>query len=158
MVDLVDVGCSEAGAALLGTALLGSGEARAAVEGLREADLSDVRQRAVLDAMRTLIERGDPIDPVTALGEMRATGSAARLPAGRECGVYLLDLLEQGMAGHPRHYLAIILEHGVRRVAREAGIRVTQGAGSLPLADLQAFVAQEAARVLDAAKRLEAVL
>jgi replicative DNA helicase len=106
--------------------------------------------------MHTLLGRDVPIDPVTVLGEMRANGSAARLPAGRDCGVYLTDLQEAGMTGHARYYLAVILEHVVRRVAREAGLRIQQAAGSVPLDELGTFVAHEAGRVLVASQRLEA--
>lgn len=158
ILDLVDVGCEEAGAALLGSALFGCPEARTAVGELRDDDLTDTRQRAVLVAMHALIERAAPVDPVTVLGEMRAHGSSeVRLPAGRDAGVYLADLMERGMTGHARHYLAVILEHGVRRAARTAGTRITQAAGSMPLADLAPFVGEQARRVLEAVQRREAV-
>lgn len=159
LLDLVDVGCDEAGAALLGSALFGSPEARGAVAELHVDDLTDTRQRAVLAAMRPLIDRGAPLDPVTVVGEMRANGSSeARLPAGRDAGVYLADLMEQGMTGQARFYLAVILEHGVRRAARQAGTRIVQAAGSMPLSDLPALVGDEARRVLDAVQRRDAAL
>lgn len=154
VLDLVDVGCDEAGAAVLGSALFGRADARAVVALLRIEDLTDTRQRAVLVAMHALIERGAPIDPVTVVGEMRAQGSSeARLPAGRDAGVYTADLMERGMTGAPQFHLRVILEHGVRRAAQSAGMRITQAAGTMPVDDLAAFVADQVTVVQLAEKR-----
>lgn len=157
-LDLVDVGCDEAGAALLGSALFGNADARGAVAGLRGDDLTDTRQRAVLAAVQTLIARDAPIDPVTVVGAMRGGGSTeVRLPAGRDAGVYLADLMERGMTGHARWYLGIILEHGIRRATRAAGTRIAQAAGTMPVDELATFVGEQAKVVLAAVERLEAV-
>lgn len=155
-LDLVEVGCAEAGAALLGAALAGDLRAADAVRDLDDMTLTDTRHRFVLTTMRALLVRGIPLDPVTVLGEMRANGTAARLPAGRDAGVYLADLLEQGVARDPWHCRRVVLEHTVRRVAREAGLRIQQAAGSVPLAELPAFVEQEAGRVIAAAEQAAA--
>ena len=54
---------------------------------------------------------GVTIDPVTVLGQMRAGGTEVLMPAGRDAGVYLADLMERAGAGAPRYYLRVILEH-----------------------------------------------
>jgi replicative DNA helicase len=155
-LDLVDVGCVEAGQAVLGAALVGGSAARDVVTCLESGDLTDTRQRAVLEAMLALIARDAPIEPATVLGQLRAGGADVRLPAGRDAGVYLSDLMEYAGAGHPRFHLRVILEHALRRETRQTGTRITQAAGSGAVGELVDFVAREAGRVFEAGQRLEA--
>jgi replicative DNA helicase len=156
VIDLVDVGCVEAGQAILGAALIGGPAARDAVASLESNDLTDTRQRAVLEAMHALIAREAPIEPTTVLGELRAGGSDVRMPAGRDCGVYLADLMEHAGNGHPSFHLRVVLEYALRREVRQAGIRITQAAGAIPVGELVDFALNEHSRVLRAGQRLHA--
>jgi replicative DNA helicase len=155
-LDLVEVGCLEAGRSVLGTALAGSTAAREALGHLQSDDLTDTRQRAVLEAIQALITREAPIDPVTVLGELRAGGTDVRMPAGRDAGVFLADLMEHAMTGHPGFHVRVILEYALRRDMRRAGMRIQQAAGSSPIGHLLDFIAQELNRVVATEARLKA--
>lgn len=150
-----EVGCPEAEAAVLGCVLhLPAGQARALVDRLEVEDFADPRHRGVLAAARALLQRGEPADPVTVLGELRRCGLEASFAADRSAGVFLVDLYAAAPAvASAGHYLRVVLEHGWRRRVLEAGVRLQQAAGQSAVEDLHQLVCDELGAILHVRQR-----
>ena len=152
MTDIELIGCPDAEAALLGAALL-TGRADDVLTGVTLDDFTTGLHQAVFDAMRHLIDRGEPVDPVTVLGEMRAAGTVESRH-GRDLGVSLVALAEGcPTATNHRHYRRTVLEHSYRRRVRQAGERLTQAAADTPLDELQQLTHREHIDVEQARQR-----
>lgn len=126
------IGCFEAEAAVLGCLLqAGPMVTTGFLRQLEVADFTDPRHRVVFLAMTELQAAGQPVDPVTVLGQLRRTGAAQSMTADKGAGVFLADLLEAPPSvGTIGHYLLIVLEHRVRTEVETAGARLQQVAGA----------------------------
>ena len=103
---------------------------------VEDGDFADPRHVAVLTAMRTLVEAGSPVDPITVEGQLRRSGVEALMTADKRAAVFLADLLAAPPSvGSVGHYLMIVLEHTVRRSIETAAVRLQQVAESSSLDD-----------------------
>jgi len=156
------IGDVHAEAALAGAVLTaaeaGTERAAAVLGDLTADDFTDSRVEIVVDAARTLLDRGTPPDPVMVLGELRRTGAVSRFTADRSAAVFLADLV----AGCPAvanagHYAAVVVEHTARRRAVQAAERIKQAAeGAGDLAGLADLAVREVAAVEAACRRCAA--
>lgn len=154
MTDIELIGCPTAEAALLGAALI-SGRADDVLTGVTVDDFTTGQHRTVFAAMRELVDRGEPVDPVTVLGEIRAAG-AVESHHGRDLGLSLMALAENcPTATNHRHYRQTVLQHTYRRRIRQAGERFTQYAADAPLDELHQLAHREHVDVEQARQRAD---
>jgi len=139
------IGLYEAEAAFLGCLLHLRGPVGIAyLLQTEDADFVDPRNRAVLEAMRRLCARREPVDPVTVEGELRRGGLESSLYADKSAAVYLADLYG-GVAtvGSVGAYLTILLEHRARRQVEASGTRIAQAAERMDLDEVWSLVSDE---------------
>ena len=118
------IACPEAERALLGAALL-SHAGVDALHGLTGMDFTDTGCTRVFRAIFELVGGGQPIDPVTVLGQLRRNGDAASV--GRSAGVFLHDLVEAApVPSAASDYRRTVLEHTYRRSVAAAAERWAQ--------------------------------
>lgn len=143
-------------AAVLGCVLRGGPAQARTLLGLLGDDAWSVPQHAhVAAAARVLLERGQPIDPVTVLGQLRRQGTENARTSSRDAGVLLLDLYAAApCAGNAAHYARIVLEHAHRRRAQHAAVRLLHAAGTAALHDLHDLVDREHAALAAQRHRL----
>ncbi len=145
----------EAEAAFVGALLFqGRRAAEALLLNVNDDDLADPRHRAVLRAVRAVVQAGGRPDPVTVLGELRRSGEVSAMTNDRSAGTFVADLLAAVPVPESAGYYAqIVLEHAWRRRVQEAGERLQQAAGTLGQDDLHELVAAEFAAVTAALSR-----
>ena len=145
-------------AAVLGCVLRATSEQARAVLGLLDEDCWSVPQHAhVAAAARTLLARGEPVDPVTVLGQLRRQGTENARTASREAGVFLVELCEAAPSvSNAGHYARIVLEHAYRRRVQAAALRLLDAADTEDLTDLCRLVDDEHAAVSRAGHRAAA--
>ncbi len=132
-------------AAVLGCALQTTPQhARALLAGLGEQDFTVPQHAHIAAAITVLLGRGEPVDPVTVLGQLRRQGLEHAGTASKDAGVLLLELCQGApTVASGSFYARIVLEHSYRRRVQRAAVRLLQGAGHLPLADLADLVSRE---------------
>ncbi len=132
-------------AAVLGCALQTTPQhARALLAGLAEQDFTVPQHAHIAAAITVLLGRGEPVDPVTVLGQLRRQGLEHAGTASKDAGVLLLELCQGApTVASGSFYARIVLEHSYRRRVQRAAVRLLQGAGHLPLADLADLVSRE---------------
>ena len=132
-------------AAVLGCALQTTPQrARALLAGLAEQDFTVPQHAHIAAAITVLLGRGEPVDPVTVLGQLRRQGLEHAGTASKDAGVLLLELCQGApTVASGSFYARIVLEHSYRRRVQRAAVRLLQGAGHLPLADLAELVSRE---------------
>ena len=132
-------------AAVLGCALQTTPDrARALLAGLGEQDFTVPQHGHIAAAITALLGRGEPVDPVTVLGQLRRQGLEHAGTASKDAGVLLLELCQSApTVGSGSFYARIVLEHSYRRRVQRAAVRLLQGAGYLPMADLADLVTRE---------------
>jgi len=132
-------------AAVLGCALQTTPQhARALLAGLAEQDFTVPQHAHIAAAITVLLGRGEPVDPVTVLGQLRRQGLEHAGTASKDAGVLLLELCQGApTVASGSFYARIVLEHSYRRRVQRAAVRLLQGAGHLPLADLAELVNRE---------------
>lgn len=142
MTGLEQIGCVEAEAAFLSVLLQLRGEhlLGSLLRQVRDDDLSEPRNRSVLAAARAVHGRGEPVDPVTVLGELRRSGLEQSMTSDREAGVYLADLLPIGNPGSVGAYVDVLLEHSLRRDIVTLGQRMVQVAGTADLDTVRSVI------------------
>jgi len=142
---LDELGEPLAEAAVLGCALQTTPDrARALLAGLAEQDFTVPQHGHIASAITALLGRGEPVDPVTVLGQLRRQGLEHAGTASKDAGVLLLELCQSApTVGSGSFYARIVLEHSYRRRVQRAAVRLLQGAGHLPLADLADLVTRE---------------
>ncbi len=132
-------------AAVLGCALQSTPQhARALLAGLAEQDFTVAQHAHIAAAITVLLGRGEPVDPVTVLGQLRRQGLEHAGTASKDAGVLLLELCQGApTVASGSFYARIVLEHSYRRRVQRAAVRLLQGAGHLPLSDLAELVSRE---------------
>jgi len=142
---LDELGEPLAEAAVLGCALQTTPQhARALLAGLGEQDFTVPQHAHIAAAITALLGRGEPVDPVTVLGQLRRQGLEHAGTASKDAGVLLLELCQSApTVGSGSFYARIVLEHSYRRRVQRAAVRLLQGAGHLPLGDLADLVTRE---------------
>jgi len=132
-------------AAVLGCALQTTPQhARALLAGLRVQDFTVPQHAHIAAAITVLLGRGEPVDPVTVLGQLRRQGLEHAGTASKDAGVLLLELCQAApTVASGSFYARIVLEHSYRRRVQRAAVRLLQGAGHLPLTDLADLVNRE---------------
>ncbi len=145
-------------AAVLGCVLRATSEQARAVLGLLDEDCWSVPQHAhVAAAARALLARGEPVDPVTVLGQLRRQGVENARTASRDAGVFLVELCEAAPSvSNAGHYARIVLEHAYRRRVQAAAVRLLDAADTADLTDLGRLVDDEHAAVTRAGHRAAA--
>ncbi len=143
----------EAEQSVLGSMML-SGEAIAQVTdaGLRSEDFYKRAHRSIFAALTDLYARGEPVDAITAVEELRRRGTldAAGGP------LYIHHLVETvGTPASAAHYARIISEHALLRRHIAAASEIIQGAYDVP-EDPMAFSDTAEAAVYAVARRHEA--
>lgn len=118
---------------------------------VRDDDLGDPSSAKVLTAIRSLVERGQPVGPVLTFDEIRRSGEPSRLVADRleaatACGAHGAAL---------RGYGCAVLASSLRRRVESAGTALYAAANSMHEDDLGPLVERAAASVADCASRLE---
>lgn len=118
------------------------------LEQVEPEDFHDPRHRAVVGAMRELVARKVPVDPVTVLGELRRSGAAHAIDPCpdaqdmRDVGVFLAELLEATpLAASVGHYLDVLLEARLRREIAKLGQQMAQAAEGSSLDGLRSWLA-----------------
>ncbi len=132
-------------AAVLGCALQTTPQqARALLAGLAEQDFTVPQHAHIAAAITVLLGSGEPVDPVTVLGQLRRQGLEHAGTASKDAGVLLLELCQGApTVASGSFYARIVLEHSYRRRVQRAAVRLLQGAGHLPLTDLADLVSRE---------------
>ncbi len=132
-------------AALLGCVLRGSlTQARTLLEQLDDSDWVVPEHAHVAAAARVLLEHGQPVDPVTVLGQLRRSGLENAQTASRATAVLLVELCAAAPAiSSADHYARIVREHAYRRRAQQAATRLLQAADSGSLDALAALIRDE---------------
>jgi len=132
-------------AAVLGCALQTTPQhARALLAGLAEQDFTVPQHAHIAAAITVLLGSGEPVDPVTVLGQLRRQGLEHAGTASKDAGVLLLELCQGApTVASGSFYARIVLEHSYRRRVQRAAVRLLQGAGHLPLSDLADLVSRE---------------
>ncbi len=145
LAGLDELGEPLAEAAVLGCALQTSPQhARALLAGLGEQDFTVPQHAHIAAAITVLLGRGEPVDPVTVLGQLRRQGLEHAGTASKDAGVLLLELCQSApTVASGSFYARIVLEHSYRRRVQRAAVRLLQGAGHLPLTDLADLVTRE---------------
>lgn len=145
-------------AAVLGCVLRGGAAvAREVLHRLSDQDWTVPVHAHVAAAAAVLLERGEPVDPVTVLGQLRRQGVEDARTASRDTGVLLVELCQGAPClSSARHYLRIVLEHSYRRRVQQSAVRLMQAAETGSLADLTAVVAREHAALSSCQSRLDA--
>ena len=153
--EWVLIGVPLAEAALLGCVLRASAnEAADLLRPLGESDWSVPAHAQVAAAAAVLLERGEPVDPVTVLGQLRRQGMENSRAASTEAGALLVELFGAApWAGSGRHYAQIVLEHSYRRRVQQAAGRLMHSAQHAALDQLHALVDHEH-QTLTAQRRL----
>jgi replicative DNA helicase len=141
--------------AVLGAALLSAEALTAVLERLDQEDFYRPAHRTVYGAMRILVDRGDPVDPVTVKGELTRQGALADVG-----GAPFLHTLTEAVptVAYAGHYAARVVELALLRRLVDAGIRIAQlghedamdAAGAVELA--RTLLEDVAARTLTAAE------
>jgi replicative DNA helicase len=143
-------------AAVLGCVLLGGpGVARDVLHRLSSEDWTVPVHAHVAAAATVLLERREPIDPVTVLGQLRRQGIEDARTASRDAGVLLVELCQAApCTSSARHYLRIVLEHSYRRRAQQAAVRLLQASETGSLSELTTVVAREHAALTRCRQRI----
>jgi replicative DNA helicase len=109
----------EAEESLLGAMLLSNDAASVAVERCSAGDFYKPAHGHIFGAIRTLIERGEPIDAVTVTDELQRSGL---LEAVGDPSVFISLQANTPSIANARHYAAIVEEHALlRRLIGVAG-------------------------------------
>lgn len=144
-------------AAFLGCLLATSAALVEAVR-LEVEDFASPQHRAVFGCVLALVERGEVIDPITVLGELRRSGREKALTCDQSAGVFLHSLLAAAPnLGSASYYRRIVVEHRLRRAAHEAGERLQQIAEKGSSDELGALLVEAFDEVRRLAKRLPVV-
>lgn len=132
-------------AAVLGCVLRGtSAQAHALLGQLTDDDWTVPAHAHVAAAARALLEQGQPVDPVTVLGQLRRSGTENARTANRDTAVLLVELCQAAPCNqHAGHYLQVMLEHSYRRRAQQAAVRLLQAADHSSLEALHALIQHE---------------
>jgi replicative DNA helicase len=153
MIGHPEAECALLGCLMSGSPLLTIGFSRQ----LEPEDFASAKNRAVLAAIRSLVDGGQPVDPITVLGEMRRSGLESSMSADKSAGVYIAELFAsvpvQASAGH---YLLLVLEHRVRREVERVGTKLEQAASSSALDDLRDLARGEVSELARVFGRLAA--
>jgi replicative DNA helicase len=147
-------------AAALGCVLRGGPDvAREVLSRLTPGDWTVPVHAHVAAAASALLSRGEPVDPVTVLGQLRRGGLENARTASRDAGVLLIELCQGApTTSSAGHYVRIVLEHSYRRRAQQAAIRLQQAAETGSLKDLSAVIDREHAALTTCRQRIEATL
>lgn len=119
-------------------------------------DLAIPQHRLILNAIRQVVLAEQPADPdpIVVLGQLRRSGAASLFVSGTEPGGVLLSLAAAAPAvASAGHYARIVREHAWRRRVLEAGVRLQQMAGVVPLGELWQQVRDELTATLSHAQR-----
>ena len=143
-------------AAVLGCLLqTTAAHARQVLARLTEQDWSVPQHAHVAQAIRALLDRGVPIDPVTVLGQLRRQGLDNAHTANRDAGVLLLELCQSAPTiGSASHYTRIVLEHSYRRRVQTAALRLVRAAEHAPLDALTDLITGEHDAISNAQRRI----
>jgi hypothetical protein len=98
---------------------------------LRPADIHDPKMRAVVEAAWDLTAQGKPVDPLTVRAELLRRPPEER---GAADGVFLADLMRDGLPTAGVHHARIVRDMAVRREVIAEATRAAQAAGN-PAAD-----------------------
>ena len=145
-------------AAALGCVLRGGPDvARKVLSQLTADDWTVPVHAHVAAAASVLLSDGEPVDPVTVLGQLRRRGLENARTASRDAGVLLIELCQGAPAtSSAQHYVRIVLEHSYRRRAQQAAIRLLQTAETGSLTDLSAVIAREHVALTTCQQRITA--
>ena len=140
-----ELGAPQAEAAVLGALMSTSpAHARTVLESLTEGDWTVPHHATVAAAVDTLLQAGEPVDPVTVLGQLRRDGLDRAHAANRSAGVMLLDLLAAcPSASSAGYYARIVREHTYRRRVQQSAVRLLQVAATGALPDLDELLSHE---------------
>lgn len=143
--EWVQLGEPVAEAAVLGCLLRAtSTQARMLLTLLTDEDFSVPAHAHVAAAARTLLQQGEPVDPVTVLGQLRRQGIENARTASKDAGVLLIELYQAGpCTGNALYYARIVLEHGYRRRTQQAALRLLAAAGTAAMERLHDLVDHE---------------
>ena len=152
------LGAPLAEAAALGCVLLaGPDVARDVLHRLTSDDWTVPVHAHVAAAATVLLDRAEPVDPVTVLGQLRRQGLENARTASRDAGVLLVELCQSApCTSSARHYVQIVLEHSYRRRAQQAAVRLLHASDAGSLEDLAVVIAREHAALLDCQQRISA--
>ena len=160
-----DAACSELGEPLAEGAILGcllrttSEHAAALLGAFVDEDLTVPQHRHVAAAARALHEQGQPIDPVTVLGQLRRQGTEHARTASRDAAVLLVELCQAAPSvSNAGYYLRIVLEHAYRRRAQQTAARLLQATETGSLTALHDLVEREHDALTAAHRRTTAPL
>ena len=145
-------------AAVLGCLLqTTAAHARQVMARLTEQDWSVPQHAHVAQAIRALLERGVPVDPVTVLGQLRRQGLDNAQTASTDAGVLLVELCQSAPTiASANHYTQIVLEHSYRRRVQTAALRLLRAAEHAPLDALTDLITAEHEAITNAQLRLAA--
>jgi replicative DNA helicase len=142
----------EAEESVLGAMML-SGEAIAQVAdlGLKADDFYRSAHRSVFDALTALYAKGQPVDAVTAVEELRRLGTLDAIGGA----LYIHHLVEQvATPASAGHYARIVADHALLRRLIGAAGEIIHGAFEVP-EDPEGFADQAEARVYAVSRRHE---
>lgn len=126
---------------------------------LADEDFTVPQHRHVARAARTLLARGEPVDPVTVLGQLRRQGLEDARTTSTSTGVLLVELCEAAPAvGSAGYYARIVVEHSYRRRVQQAAARLLDAAQHASLAALAELIVREHAGITDEHRRLSGPL
>lgn len=136
---------------LLGLSDSGRSRQASTVGLLRAEHFYSPEHRAIFGTVLDLLGAGQPVDPITVAGRLRATPAreGVRFAEGRDLGVVLHDLMDAtpcpASAGW---YADLVADAAVRRRVWEAGRRLEQAATRpMSLGELRALLLTEVAEV-----------
>ncbi len=137
---------------VLGAMML-SGEAIAAVldAGLKSEDLYRNAHRVIFDGLTMLYARGEPVDAVTAVEELRRRGTLDSAGGG----LYIQHLVESvATPASANHYARIVADHALLRRLIHAAGEILQGAYEIP-EDPEGFTDEAEGRIYSVSRHHE---
>ena len=145
-------------AAVLGCLLqTTAAHARQVLSRLTEQDWSVPQHAHVAQAIRALLDRGVPVDPVTVLGQLRRQGRDNAHTASTDAGVLLLELCHSAPTiASANHYTQIVLKHSYRRQVQSAALRLLRAAEHASLDALTDLITAEHGAITTQQLRLAA--
>lgn len=113
--------------AVVGAVLAGGGVPADLAKVLRPTDVYDPKLRAVLEAAWDLSAKGEPVDPLTVRAALLRRPPTDRSAAD---GVFLADLLREGLPAAGMHHARIVRDMAVRREVIAEATRAAQQANN----------------------------
>jgi len=141
-------------ASVLGAAMLAKTAAEIAVETLVASDFYVPKHEVIFEAIRGLLTRLEPVDPITVSDELQRRGDLARIG-----GPMLLHQLagEVPTAANVNYYAEIVKDRAIARRLMAAGVRIVEASAGA-VSDVDALVESARAEVDSVSPRVNRTL